>query len=106
MSAGTSLPYRFPTSSGPSNSAVRLWSLQPASAAAHRLVWVLMITAAANRGWPDDVVIDDHGAAGLPIPSVVRTAKIATLEATTAEKIGAIAARNAAEVLAILKRLS
>jgi mRNA interferase MazF len=43
---------------------------------ARDLLWVLMITAAANRRWPDDVEIDDHTAAGLPIPSVVRTAKL------------------------------
>jgi mRNA interferase MazF len=72
--------------------------------AAHRLIWVLMITAAANQGWPDDVAIDDHTSAGLPIPSVVRTAKIATVEVGAAKKIGAINARNAGEVLAILKR--
>ena len=50
--------------------------------AAQDLLWVLMITAAANRGWPDDVPIDDHAAAGLPIPSIVRTAKVATIAAS------------------------
>jgi mRNA interferase MazF len=43
----------------------------------HDLLWVLMITAAANPRWPDDVEIDNHDSAGLPIASVVRTAKIA-----------------------------
>jgi mRNA-degrading endonuclease toxin of MazEF toxin-antitoxin module len=72
--------------------------------AAHRLIWVLMITAAANQRWPDDVAIDDHGGAGLPIPSVVRTAKIATVEVDAAARVGAISERNAAEILAILEQ--
>jgi mRNA interferase MazF len=41
--------------------------------ASRDLLWVLMMTAAANQRWPDDVEIDDHVAAGLPIPSIVRT---------------------------------
>jgi mRNA interferase MazF len=58
--------------------------------APHDLLWVLMITAAANPRWPDDVEIADHEDAGLPIPSVVRTAKIATIEARAASKLGSI----------------
>jgi mRNA interferase MazF len=53
-----------------------------------RLLWVLMITSAQNRGWPGDVTIPDPAAAGLPAPSIVRTAKIATIEAEDAECIG------------------
>ncbi len=49
-----------------------------------------MITAAANPRWPEDVEIDDHARAGLPIASVVRTAKIATIEARAASKLGRI----------------
>ena len=41
------------------------------------VLWAVMITSAANRTWPGDVAIADHRALGLPIPSVVRTAKIA-----------------------------
>lgn len=54
----------------------------------HGLLWVLMITSAENRGWPGDVEISDLDAAGLPAPSVIRTAKIATIEAKEAERIG------------------
>jgi mRNA interferase MazF len=68
------------------------------------LLWVLMITAAANRRWPGDVVIDDYGAAGLPIPSVVRTAKIATISATVAEGLGGLPEANVAEVAAVLRK--
>jgi mRNA interferase MazF len=54
------------------------------------VIWVLMITSSVNRGWPGDLVIEDYSGAGLPIPSVIRTEKIATLEAQGAEPIGRI----------------
>jgi mRNA interferase MazF len=53
-----------------------------------QLLWVLMVTSAANRGWPGDVMVSDLAAAGLPAPSVIRCAKIATIEALDAERIG------------------
>ncbi|CAA7613944.1 type II toxin-antitoxin system PemK/MazF family toxin [Magnetospirillum sp. UT-4] len=56
----------------------------------HGLLWVLMITSAENRGWPGDVPIADLTGAGLPAPSVIRTAKIATIEAKDAERIGSL----------------
>ena len=71
---------------------------------AYDLLWVLMITAAANRRWPDDVEIDDHAAAGLPIPSVVRTAKIATIAASVAAPLGALPLANVSEVIAVLRK--
>jgi mRNA interferase MazF len=52
------------------------------------LLWVLMVTAAENRRWDGDVAIPDAVAAGLPIPSVVRTAKIATIGLARAEPRG------------------
>lgn len=55
------------------------------------LLWVIMITSAANRAWPGDVSLEaDHATAGLPVPSLIRTAKIATIEAAVADQIGAI----------------
>ncbi|HUK57752.1 MAG TPA: type II toxin-antitoxin system PemK/MazF family toxin [Stellaceae bacterium] len=54
------------------------------------LLWVLMITAAENAGWADDVPIPDHAAAGLPIPSIIRPSKIATIEAARAQNRGKI----------------
>lgn len=55
------------------------------------LVWVLMITSADNRAWPADVAFGPtYADAGLPAPSVVRTAKIATIEASAAERIGRV----------------
>lgn len=52
------------------------------------LVWAVMITSAENRPWPGDVAIDDHSTAGLPAPSVVRPAKIATVETGQIDRIG------------------
>lgn len=56
----------------------------------HRLLWVVMITSAENRGWPGDVPVNNLGAAGLPVPSVIRTAKLATIEASDATKLGRV----------------
>ena len=58
----------------------------------HGLLWVVMITSAENRRWPDDVPVHDGSAAGLTAPSVIRCAKIATLGARDAERIGSVAA--------------
>lgn len=54
------------------------------------LVWALMITNAARAGWTGDIMIDDYAAAGLNHPSKIRTAKFATLDARTANKLGSI----------------
>jgi mRNA interferase MazF len=51
-----------------------------------------MITSAQNRGWPGDVPVSHLAAAGLPVPSVIRTAKIGTIEAADAAKLGTVAA--------------
>ena len=59
--------------------------------ASHGLLWLAMITSAANRGWPGDVVVSDLGEAGLPVASIVRPAKIATIEARDAERLGVLA---------------
>jgi mRNA interferase MazF len=48
--------------------------------APYGLVWVAMITSADNKAWPSDVAIKDLKGAGLPLPSVVRPAKIACIE--------------------------
>jgi mRNA interferase MazF len=58
------------------------------------LIWVAMITAAENRGWPGDVPVADHLAAGLPIPSVVRTAKVTAIEGRRAEGRGQLPAND------------
>jgi mRNA-degrading endonuclease toxin of MazEF toxin-antitoxin module len=67
-------------------------------AAAHGLLWVLMITSAANRRWPEDVAVSHQKTAGLPAPSVVRCAKIATIEAAQAQVIGKLPHGDRAQV--------
>ena len=59
---------------------------------AHGLLWVVMITSAENRGWPGDVRVGNLAAAGLPVPSLIRTAKIATIEASDAARLGRVPA--------------
>jgi mRNA interferase MazF len=54
------------------------------------LLWVAMITSAANRRWQDDLSVDDLVEAGLPSASVIRTCKIATIEASHAERLGKV----------------
>jgi mRNA interferase MazF len=75
----------------------------------HDLLWVLMITSAENRSWPEDVPVADLSSAGLPAPSVVRCAKVATIDAGDAKRIGTLARANrkkiAQQVSAILARL-
>jgi len=56
----------------------------------HGLSWLLMITSAAHRGWEGDVDIADITLAGLPAPSVVRSAKIATIDSRDAEYLGLV----------------
>ena len=56
----------------------------------HGLLWVVMITSAENRGWHGDVSINNLDTAGLPVPSVIRTAKIATIEAADAARLGRV----------------
>ena len=58
----------------------------------HGLLWVVMITSAENRGWPDDVPVANLKMAGLPVPSLIRCAKIATIDASHASKLGRVPA--------------
>jgi mRNA interferase MazF len=50
------------------------------------LIWVAMITSAGNAPWSCDVTVADLARAGLPAPSVVRTAKIACIEPARIER--------------------
>ena len=73
--------------------------------AAHGLLWVLMITSAQNRRWDDDIMVSDLDTSGLPAPSVIRCAKIATIEAQDAERIGLLAQDDRKKVAAHLARI-
>lgn len=67
---------------------------------AHGLLWVLMITSAENRGWPGDVAVSNLRSAGLPVPSVIRTAKMATIETSDAAGLGKISPATLRRVMA------
>lgn len=76
---------------------------------AHALLWVVMITSAENRGWMGDMAVSNLALAGLPVPSVIRTAKIATIEAADATNLGRVSpalfrqvARHLAGVLGLV----
>ena len=70
------------------------------------LLWVLMITSVANQGWQGDISLEQCFAeCGLPVPSVIRTAKIATVEAGRARQSGAVPADVWSEVRSTLERL-
>ncbi len=64
------------------------------------LLWVVMITSAENRSWPDDVQLGaGYREAGLPAPSIIRPSKLATIEARHAEPLGRLAAGLLAAVI-------
>ena len=70
----------------------------------HGLLWVVMITSAENRGWPGDVPVSNLNMAGLPSPSLIRSAKIATIEAADASKLGRVSAEQLGLVTERLRR--
>lgn len=50
-------------------------------------LWVVMITSKTQKPTPDDIIFD-HAKAGLGKPSIVRTSKIATIEAERVIRVG------------------
>jgi len=54
------------------------------------LLWVLMITSSNNKPWAGDVEVTHLEEAGLPASSVIRCAKVATIEATAATRVGSL----------------
>jgi len=68
------------------------------------LLWVVMITSAENRPWPDDLSLGKlYRESGLPSPSVIRPCKLATIEASHAEPLGRIEPTLLAEVTSALR---
>ena len=88
MSPGTSLEFPFLTRSPCPSTAPRLALAAGALQNAHGLLWLALITSAAHSGWPGDVKISDLDGTGLPAPSIVRPAKIATIDAEDASWLG------------------
>jgi len=77
----------------------------PSCGAAIAVLWVLMITSARNPPWPSDVPITDLVAAGLRTASVVRVAKVATIDARDALPLGKLDGVAQAAVRAALTHL-
>ena len=50
------------------------------------LYWVLMVTSTKLKGWQGDIEVHDLKRTGLPVPSIVRTTKIACVDASLIEK--------------------
>ena len=71
---------------------------------AHSLLWVVMITSAENRGWSGDVVVTNLSTAGLPVPSLIRTAKIATIEVKDATRLGKVSPTVLKQVMSRIGR--
>ena len=63
----------------------------------HGLLWVLMITSAPKHPGPGDIAFDDPQATGL-VASVIRTAKIMTVQARAASVIGTLNGAQRTEV--------
>jgi mRNA interferase MazF len=65
----------------------------------HGHIWLAMVTSEGRNHWPSDVPVDDLAAAGLPAPSLVRTAKLTTAEsARIVRRLGRLTDAAAAEV--------
>jgi mRNA interferase MazF len=77
----------------------------PRMESGYGLIWVVMITSAENRGWPDDLPVARLSDAGLPAPSVIRPAKIATIEAEQASRLGRISPDLRRKVMARVAHL-
>lgn len=74
--------------------------ISSAKLASYDLIWVAMITSAGNDPWPCDVAITDLDRAGLPAPSVVRSAKIACIEPARIERRAGRLDKSAARAVA------
>ena len=61
----------------------------------HGLLWIMMITSAANPKRPGDIVIAANTKTGLPAASLIRPSKIATIEP---ERMVRVAGRIEAKV--------
>ena len=53
----------------------------------HKLLWVLMITSATNPKKPDDISLAANSQTGLPVASLIRPSKIATIEPERAVRV-------------------
>ncbi len=68
------------------------------------LLWVAMITSADNSPWPHDVPVLELDLAGLPAPSKVRAAKLATIESGHCERLGSLETATTKAALDAIRR--
>jgi mRNA interferase MazF len=67
------------------------------------LLWVAMITSTENIGWGGDVEIPTKGKSGLTTSSIIRTAKLTTIEQIRVLKVvGRIDAKTANKVMRLI----
>ena len=79
---------------------------EPGLSHSYGLVWLLMVTSADNPLWDCDVAVTDLKGAGLPAPSRVRPAKIATADAArVVRRSGSLSAKDARAVAGKIKEL-
>jgi mRNA interferase MazF len=70
-----------------------------------QFLWVVMITSAENRRWPDDHDVGPkYRDVGLPAPSIIRPTKIATIQSRDASPIGSIPRNLLRRVLDTISR--
>ncbi len=105
MTGGDVVWLRFPLieRSGTIERPALVLSARPLGLAAIPLLWTVMITNARRPDWPGDVPLDDHVAAGLHVPSKIRTAKLQTVELRAVKQIGRVPGTVFA---AVLERIS
>ncbi len=69
------------------------------------LLWLAMITRASAGVWPFDVPVSDITSGGLLHPCVVRTSKVAAVDARLARLTGALAPSDREAVATMLRTL-
>lgn len=69
-----------------------------------RMYYVAMVTNARHEPWDGDVPISNLKSAGLPVPSIVRPAKLATIDESAIQRaIGSLPAKDRVKVFASLR---
>lgn len=69
------------------------------------ILWLLMITSAAQGPWPLDVPVSDLELGGLSHACVVRVSKLTTLDARLATRIGQLSRADRPAVTACLRQV-
>lgn len=65
------------------------------------LVWLVMVTSATNAPCKSDIAIIDYERCGLPAASVIRPAKLATIECDLIiRRVGALSSLNVSQLKA------